>query len=197
MRGKRWPGILATMVDPMTYFQAVRLLHYYGYSHVRPRRQVTLGAGAKLAPNVSIRNGERISVGDNTIIGEHCYVWAGDVSGRITIGADCLFGPEVFITASDYSMAPDRKMIDQDTDERDVVIGNDVWLGARVFVGAGVTIGDGSVLGAGAVVSRSIPPGSIATGNPARVVRRREDYAPSSNGGDGERPAPLDASAST
>lgn len=198
MRGRRWPGMLATIADPMTYFQVFRLLHYYGYSHVRPRRDVTLGEGAKLAPNVSLRNGERIEVGARTIIGERAYIWAGDVSGRITIGEDCLFGPEVFITASDYSMAPDRKMIDQDTDERDVVVGNDVWLGARVFIGAGVTIGDGSVLGAGAVVTRSIPPGSIATGNPARVVRRREDYAPSSDSvSDEERRAPLDATAPT
>jgi acetyltransferase-like isoleucine patch superfamily enzyme len=59
----------------------------------------------------------------------------------------------------------------------DVVIGSDVWLGARVFVGAGVTIGDGCVVSAGSVVSRSLPPGSIAVGVPARVVRRREDYA--------------------
>jgi maltose O-acetyltransferase len=57
------------------------------------------------------------------------------------------------------------------------VIGNDVWLGARVFVNAGVTIGAGSVVSAGSVVTKSLPPGSVAVGNPARIVRRREDYA--------------------
>ena len=56
-------------------------------------------------------------------------------------------------------------------------IGNDVWLGARVFVGAGVSIGDGSVVSAGSVVTKSLPPGSVAVGVPARIVRRREDYA--------------------
>ena len=47
----------------MTWFQIVRLLHYYGYSHVVPRRRLTLGPGATIAPNVSLRNGERIVIG--------------------------------------------------------------------------------------------------------------------------------------
>jgi acetyltransferase-like isoleucine patch superfamily enzyme len=161
----------------MTYFQIVRILHYYSYSHVRPRRRVTLGRGATLAPNVSIANGERIAVGEGTKIGERAFLWAGDSVGRITIGSNCRLGPEVFVTASDYGLQPDQLIIDQPRNERDVVIGDDVWLGARVFVGAGVEIGDGCVVSAGSVVMRSLPPSSIAAGVPARVVRRREDYA--------------------
>jgi acetyltransferase-like isoleucine patch superfamily enzyme len=94
-------------------------------------------------------------------------------------------GPEVFVTASDYGLSPDAKIAEQERNERDVTIGNDVWLGARVFVGAGVTIGDGCVVSAGSVVTKSLPAGSVAVGNPARIVRRREDYAAS-----GETPAP-------
>jgi acetyltransferase-like isoleucine patch superfamily enzyme len=63
----------------------------------------------------------------------------------------------------------------QPTIERDVVIGRDVWLGARVMVLPGVTVGDGSVVGAGSVVTRSLPPGAIAVGSPARIVGRRGD----------------------
>ena len=176
MRGRRWTGVLASFLDPMTYFQLVRLLHYYGYSHVRPRRLLTLGEGARIAPNVSLRNGERITIGARTIVGERAYLWAGDGSGRVTIGEDCRLGPEVFVTASNYTLAPDEKIAYQPRNEEDVVIGSDVWLGARVFVAAGVTIGDGSVVSAGSVVTKSLPPGSVAVGNPARIVRRREDY---------------------
>jgi acetyltransferase-like isoleucine patch superfamily enzyme len=56
-----------------------------------------------------------------------------------------------------------------------VVIGDDVWLGARVMVVAGVEIGDGCIIGASSVVTRSIPAGSIAVGNPARIVGQRGD----------------------
>lgn len=178
MKGSRLRRVLTTVLDPGTYLQPIRLLHFYGYSHVRPRRRMTLGTGARIAPNVSIRNGERISVGAGTHVGERAYLWAGDETGRITIGEHCRLGPEVFVTASDYGLRPDELIAYQERNERDVVIGNDVWLGARVFVGAGVTIGDGCVVSAGSVVARSLPPGSIAVGVPARVVRRREDYAP-------------------
>jgi acetyltransferase-like isoleucine patch superfamily enzyme len=176
MKSRSWSEAVRSFVDPMTYFQAIRLLHFYSYSHVRPRRRVTLGEGATIAPNVSLRNGERIAIGRGSKIGERAYLWAGDAIGRITVGEDCRFGPEVFVTASDYGLSPDARIAEQERNERDVVIGNDVWLGARVFVGAGVTIGDGSVVSAGSVVTKSLPPGSVAVGNPARIVRRREDY---------------------
>jgi acetyltransferase-like isoleucine patch superfamily enzyme len=174
---KKVLGVLRSMLDPMTWAQIVRILHFYNYSHVRPRRHVTLGPGATLAPNVSLRNGERIEIGAGSKIGEHAFLWAGDGDGRITIGSNCRFGPGVFVTASDYGMLPDMGIAEQPRNERDIVIGDDVWLGARVFVGAGVTIGDGAVVSANSVVTRDLPPGVIAVGIPARVVRRREDIA--------------------
>lgn len=191
MRGSKLGRIVATIFDPGTYVHPVRLLHYYGYSHVRPRRKVTLGAGATIAPNVSIRNGERIVIGAGTKVGERAYLWAGDGSGRIEIGEHCRIGPEVFITASDYGLQPDQPIAYQERNERDVTIGSDVWLGARVFVGAGVTLGDGCVVSAGSVVARSLPPGSIAVGVPARIVRRREDYSPREASDEGDADAAV------
>jgi acetyltransferase-like isoleucine patch superfamily enzyme len=174
---KKVLGVVRSLLHPMTWVQVVRLLHFYGYSHVIPRSRLTLGPGATIAPNVSLRNGERIVIGAGSKVGERAYLWAGNTVGRITIGERCRLGPEVFVTASDYGRMPDRHFLDQPRDERDIVIGNDVWLGARVFVGTGVTIGDGCVVSAGSVVTRDLPPYSIAVGIPARVVRRREDYA--------------------
>jgi acetyltransferase-like isoleucine patch superfamily enzyme len=170
-------GVLRSIANPMTWAHMVRILHFYNYAHVRPRRSVTLAAGATLAPNVSLRNGERIEVGAGTHVGEHAFLWAGDGSGRITIGENCRLGPGVFLTASDYGMQPDMAIAEQPRNEADIVLGDDVWLGARVFVGAGVTIGSGSVVSANSVVTRDLPPGVIAVGIPARVVRRRDDYA--------------------
>ena len=152
-------GVLKSIVDPMTYVQVIRILHFYNYAHVQPRRRLTLGAGATIAPNVSLRNGERIEIGDGSKIGERACLWAGDGGGRITIGKNCRFGPEVFVTASDYGMLPDQGIAEQPRNEADIVIGDDVWLGARVFVGAGVTIGSGSVVSANSVVTRDLAAG--------------------------------------
>ncbi len=196
---KKMHGVARSFLDPMTWFQIVRLLHYYGYSHVVPRRRLTLGPGATIAPNVSLRNGERIVIGAGSKVGERAYLWAGDSVGRITIGENCRLGPEVFVTASDYGRMPGQNIAEQERDERDITIGDDVWLGARVFVGTGVTIGDGCVVSANSVVTRDLPAGAIAAGVPARVVRRRGDYAQAEGASDtapsedaaGDRVAPA------
>lgn len=160
-------------LDPRIYLQGLKLLHYYNYSHVSQRRAADIGHDVRLAPNTSLINGARISIGDRAHIGAHCSLWAGNNTGKVVIGADALFGPEVFITASNYRFDRPGPVYDQPTQEADVVIGRDVWLGARVMVMAGVTIGDGCIVGAGAIVTRDLPPYSIAVGSPAKVVGTR------------------------
>ena len=53
-----------------------------------------------------------------------------------------------------------------------IVIGKNVWLGSCVVVVPGVKIGDGAIVGAGSVVTKDIPPGVVAAGAPARVIRK-------------------------
>lgn len=166
-------GALLSLCDPRLYLHAFRIIHFYGYSHVRPRSRLSMQAGSRMAPNVSIRNGCRILIGRETRIGERCYLWAGDISGKIIIGNYVSLGPEVFVTASDYQFGSHERFRTQPKREEDVVVGDDVWLGARVVVTAGVRIGDGCIVGAGAVVTRDLPPGTIAVGVPARVVAER------------------------
>ena len=55
----------------------------------------------------------------------------------------------------------------------DITIEDDVWIGTNVTILAGVTIGRGSVIGAGSVITKSIPPYSIAAGNPCKVIRKK------------------------
>lgn len=168
---------LGSFIDPRSYLHLFRLVHYYGYSHVRPRSRMLVGERTGIAPNVSLRNGERITLGRACHIGESCFLWAGDSTGRIEIGDHVSLAPGVFITASDYQFVAGLPFREQPKRERDIHIGNDVWLGAGVVVTAGVTIGDGCIVGAGAVVTNDLPAGGIAVGVPAKVVGRRETGA--------------------
>lgn len=165
---------LGSTLDPRVYAHLFRVLHFYNYSHVQPRREMTLGEGSAMAPNTSLRNGERIRIGRHCHIGERCYLWAGNDEGRIILGDYVSLAPEVFITASDYQFQKGIPFRQQPKRERDVVVGHDVWLGARVVVTAGVTIGDGCIVGAGAVVTRDLPANTIAAGVPARVIAQRQ-----------------------
>lgn len=57
-----------------------------------------------------------------------------------------------------------------------VKIGSNVFVGAGSIVLPGVSIGDNCVIGAGSIVSKSIPPNSVAVGNPIRVVGSYSDF---------------------
>jgi acetyltransferase-like isoleucine patch superfamily enzyme len=171
---KKLVGALRSLLDPRPYLHMLRLVHFYNYTHVKQRRKLTLAPGVMMAPNVSMRSGERIEIGARSHIGERCFLWAGGTHGRIIIGEDALFGPGVFVIASNYQYS-DRAIpvMSQPRVEADVRIGRDVWLGTGAIVVAGVTIGEGCVVAAGSVVTRDMPPWSVVAGVPAKVIGER------------------------
>lgn len=109
--------------------------------------------------------GATLVIGERTFLNYGVSIVAHE---SISIGHRCLIGPYVNIQDNDWHDILDRSHTPA---SKPVIIEDDVWLGTRVIVLPGVTIGHDAVVGAGAVVSRSIPPRSIAVGNPARVLR--------------------------
>jgi acetyltransferase-like isoleucine patch superfamily enzyme len=172
-KGQRIVRGLLSAVDPRAYLHLLRMANYYNYTHVAPRRIITCGSGAAISPDVSFSNPERIEIGKNVTIGSRCHLWAGPKTGRIVIGDDCLFGPEVLLTAAGYRFNDGSPVTRQSMDEADVVVGRDVWFGARVIVLPGVVIGDGAIVGAGAVVTKPVASGAIVVGQPAKQVGQR------------------------
>jgi acetyltransferase-like isoleucine patch superfamily enzyme len=162
-----------SLLDLPVWLHGLRILHYYGYSHVREKRKMTIGADPTFAPNVSISNGERIVLGDRVHVGERVCLWAGDSTGRITLGDDVMIGPATFVTASDYGLVEGIPPAFQPKNERDIVVEEGVWIGANAVVVAGVTIGAGAIVGAGSVVTRDLPPNMICAGVPAKPIKPR------------------------
>ena len=176
-RGGRLLRLVGGVLDPRAYLHALRLMNYYNYSHVIPRRRVRFGPDCAISPNAIFSNPDRIILGARVSLGARCHLWAGPGSGRIDIGDDALFGPEVMVTAAGYRFDDGSPVTEQAMDEADVTIGRDVWLGTRAIVLPGATIGDGAIIGAGALVRGDIPPHAIAVGVPARVVGQRQTAA--------------------
>lgn len=170
--------LLLSTLDPRAYLHAFRLINYYNYTHVIPRRKLTLGPKARVSPTAAFSYPERITAGARLGIGARTTLWAGPARGRIVIGDDVLLGPDILITAASYRFNDGGPVTEQAMDEADVMIGNDVWLGARVIVLPGARIGDGAIVGAGSVVRGEIPPYGVAVGIPARVVSERQRSAP-------------------
>lgn len=110
------------------------------------------------------------SIGDKSGVGIYC-----ELNGPVTIGKYVNMGPEVIIYTRNHGTSrTDIIMQEQGYGEyKPVVIEDDVWIGRRVIILPGVTIGKGSVVGAGSVVAKSVPPYSVAVGNPAKVIKNR------------------------
>ncbi len=88
----------------------------------------------------------------------------------VTIGDDCFIGPNVGIYTACHSTDPAERNSRREW-ARPVTIGHNVWIGGGVTILPGVTIGDNVTIGAGSVVVKDIPAGTVAVGNPARVVK--------------------------
>lgn len=98
---------------------------------------------------------------------------------RVTIGSDTLVGMNAMILDTDvHPLDPAERLRNRNGGQaKEVTIGRNVFIGANSIILPGVEIGDGAVIGAGAVVASSVPPCTLAMGNPARVVRRLQAEA--------------------
>ena len=111
--------------------------------------------------------GVNITLGDAVFFNFDCVVL--DVA-PVTIGSRVLIGPAVQIYTPVHPVSVSGRRARKEW-ARPISIGDDVWLGGAAVILPGVTIGSGSVIGAGSVVTKSIPEGVVATGNPCEVRR--------------------------
>ncbi|GEL94644.1 sugar O-acetyltransferase [Cellulomonas composti] len=125
------------------------------------------GEGANLEPTFRCEFGTNIRLGARFFANFDCVLLDG---APITIGDDVLVGPKVGFYTSDHSLDRAERVAGACV-ARPITVGDGVWIAGGVTVLGGVRIGTGSVIGAGSVVMRDVPPGVVAVGNPARVLR--------------------------
>lgn len=124
------------------------------------------GDTVTLEPPFRCDYGSNIYLGKNVYFNFDCVVL--DVCD-VRIGSWVFIAPGVHIYTATHPLEPGLRRTHEFG--KAVSIGDDVWIGGGAIICPGVTIGDRTVIGAGSVVTKPIPAGVMAGGNPARVIR--------------------------
>lgn len=133
---------------------------------------IRLGEYCRFGPAVLLetRQSGRIVLGSHVRLNQGCVVVAHRL---VAIGDDTLIGEYASIRDSNHSIRAGQLIRLQRHEGAAVRIGRDVWIGRGACILPGVHIGDGAVIGANSIVTRDIPAGAVAVGNPAKIIKYR------------------------
>lgn len=160
------------------------------------------GNGVRIGSGVGFKHLETFELGDGVFIGAQAYI-QGRFDGITRIGNHVWIGPQAYFDArnlvlEDYvgwgpgakvlgsvhtGRPVDRPIIETDLEIKPVRV--EAWadIGTGAVLLPGVTVGKGSIVGAGAVVTHDVPAFAIMAGLPARFLRWRDGYKPTSKSG--------------
>ena len=181
MRSERQKMIAGDLYDPMdpelaaARERARDLCHALNVTREgeqEERRRILLelfGAGGDsvwMQPPFFCDYGSNIELGERVFFNFNCVVL--DVC-PVRIGDFTLFGPGVQILTPMHPLDAEQRR--REEFGKPIEIGTDVWVGGGAIILPGVRIGSRAVIGAGSVVTRDVPEGVFAAGNPCRVIR--------------------------
>ncbi|WP_153980689.1 sugar O-acetyltransferase [Paenibacillus xylanilyticus] len=150
----------------------------YDYNQLRPRM---ISEREAIMKKLLAKTGEKFWIeqpfycdqGYNIEIGENFYCNHNTVmldAAKITFGANVFIAPNCGFYTAGHPLDVEQRNQGLEI-ALPITVGDNVWIGGGVSVLAGVTIADNTVIGAGSVVTKDIPAGVIAAGNPCRVIR--------------------------
>ncbi|MGN0144767.1 MAG: sugar O-acetyltransferase [Clostridium sp.] len=153
-------------------------LKVYEYNTCRPDKReemthIIKSLLGKTGEEVHIEQPFRCDYGSNIEVGENFYSNYNCVIldvGKVTIGKNVMFAPNVSIYTAGHPIHPDSRNSGYEYGIP-VTIGDNVWVGGNVVINPGVNIGNNVVIGSGSVVTKDIPDNVIAAGNPCKVIR--------------------------
>lgn len=140
-------------------------------SRAEPLLRELLGA-AGIAPH--IEPPFWCDYGDGIVVGDRFYMNHGGVildGGGVMFGDDVMVGPQCGFHTACHPLVASERCAGLEY-ARPIRVGDRVWIGAGVQVMPGISIGSDTVIGGGSVVTKDIPEGVIAVGNPCRVLRK-------------------------
>jgi len=156
---------------------ARRLVHAYNATSPDDDRPAILrellggmGAGVTIHPPFHCDYGENIFVGSNVYTNVGCVILD---CNNVEIEDNVMFGPHVQLYAAYHPVEASERIKKLELSSP-IRVKENVWVGGGAIILPGVTIGENSTIGAGAVVTRDVPSGVVAAGNPARIIRRIE-----------------------
>jgi maltose O-acetyltransferase len=130
----------------------------------------TAARGAWIEAPFHCDYGGNITLGERVFFNFNCVVL--DVA-PVRIGSGVLFGPAVQIYTATHPLEAAGRRSGLESG-KPIEIGDEAWIGGGAIICPGVRIGARAVIGAGSVVTRDVPDGMLAAGNPCRVLRRIE-----------------------
>lgn len=136
----------------------------------------SVGEGSLVYPGAQADYGCNVFIGRDCFFNFNCTFVDG---APIVFGDDVMVGPNVTFSTPLHPLLARERIGRACADGRrcqpernlSISVGDGVWIAGGVTVNPGVSIGAGSVVGSGSIVTRDVPPGVIAFGNPCRVVR--------------------------
>lgn len=139
------------------------------YTILAIRKLDKFGKGLRI--NSRCRFSGKISVGD------YCNFNGMNIVGHgsVKIGNYFHSGVECMIITSNHNYEGDKIPYDEKIITKEIVIGDCVWLGNRVTIVGNVNIGDGAIIAAGSVVVKNVPNYAIVGGNPAQIIKYRNE----------------------
>ena len=142
-------------------------------AEVQYTKNITFGKGTVVKSYAAIQTHKgKISIGKNCAISMFNLISTSDAD--ITIGDYTRFGSGVTMLASRRKFSKKNiPIIEQGYDHVGIRIGSDVLIGTGSVILHGVEIGDGAIIGANSVIRESIPPYSIVSGSPPKIVGKR------------------------
>lgn len=130
-----------------------------------------------VGPGFEIEPPFRCDYGANVRLGRDVYINFGCVMldcGEITIGDGVMLAPNVQLYCAGHPLNAEERLSGMEFG-KPIHIGRRAWVGGGSILLPGVSVGEDSVIGAGSVVTRDVPPGVVAVGNPCRVRRAIRD----------------------